>query len=173
MPFKFVTSCWQKWKDGVALSWSLSFFILLFWGRISPDSALAGLCVSATPRIISCISTSKIPALRALGCHWLLNYSSGDAGWPSLAERPVYTTVVPTAPRRLSSACVPHVRWLLWGHHFREQPCHVEKGFAVWSSAARGEFMEDEPEHLCFQALVQKERLALSWAGFESSPGLA
>lgn len=55
-----------------------------------------------------CQSPRSPAALGALACRWLLNCGSGDVGPPSVAERPVYTLVVPTAPRHLSlCTCAP------------------------------------------------------------------
>lgn len=57
----------------------------------------------------ACRSPRPPAALGALGCRWLLNYSSGDSGLPFMAEGPVYTVMVPAAPRHCSlCTCAPH-----------------------------------------------------------------
>lgn len=144
-------------------------FPFRFFGAGYPRIQPPLVCLLQVPPELYPVCWSPGP-LAALGCHWLLNDSSGDPGLPFMAETCVHSGGAHSSTAPLPQ---PHVLRLHWWHDFSELSCHTERDFAVWSSAAHGKFMEDKPEHLCSRALVQKEGLALSWVGFESSPGPA
>lgn len=158
----------------MASQWADHYHFAFLWQDTPKFHLLWYVCCSCSWNYILCVEVQDHRQ------HW--EHLGADGHWIMALEirgRPPWQSELctwwwcPQPHDPCPSACVHRVHWLHWGHDFSKWSRHVKRDFAVWSSVAHGEFMEDEPEHLCSRALVQKERLVLSCVGFKLSPGLA